>query len=155
MPHFNVFRSIMKHWVLRKLYATLIIAMDDHWVKLSPEQIKYQFSEPNCFLAGVTCSNILCLSCTLSYGILLPAGPRDLFWSHTEAITRGTFSINYYFEPTFEQNCLHISVFQSNTTTYPTISQVTRKGKEIRGRLNKITCFPFLHFNSKFKNKKH
>ena len=29
LAHFNVFRSIMKHWVLRKLYATLIIAMDD------------------------------------------------------------------------------------------------------------------------------
>ena len=90
---FQCVQYTMKHWILWKLYATLIIAMDDRWVKISLEQIKYKFSEPNCFLAGITCSNLLCLNCTLSYGTLLPAGPRDHCRSHTEAVTRGAFLV--------------------------------------------------------------
>ena len=38
-------------------------------------------------LASITCSNILSFSCTLCYGTLLPAGPRDHCRSHTEAVT--------------------------------------------------------------------
>ena len=34
-----------------------------------------------------------------------------------------------------------ISYFQKNHNTYPTISRVTRKGKEIRGRINQKTTF--------------
>ena len=46
---FNVFRSVMKHRVLRELYTALVITMNSSRIHLMIEQVSQNFLKPYCF----------------------------------------------------------------------------------------------------------
>jgi hypothetical protein len=61
VPDLNMLRPIMKHWILREFYATLIITVnDDQWHLLTKQTNQY-LTKPNGLATGLTGRHILCL----------------------------------------------------------------------------------------------
>ena len=78
------FESLMQLWLLQWMIVES---------SFPPNRSDRRFLSQVAFFADITCNNILCLNCTLSYETLFPVGPRDHCRSHTEAVTRGAFLV--------------------------------------------------------------
>ena len=46
---FNVFRFVMKHWVLGELYIALVVTLNSSQIHLMIEQVSQKFAKPYSF----------------------------------------------------------------------------------------------------------
>ena len=48
--YFNVFRSVMKNWVIEELSTALVVTMNSSWIHLMIEQVSQKFAKTYCFM---------------------------------------------------------------------------------------------------------
>jgi hypothetical protein len=76
ISNLDVFRPIMKNWILREFYATLIVTLNHCGPQMHTKYPNQQLAKPYGLTTGLTGCNVLSLSETQSHSLLLPTEPR-------------------------------------------------------------------------------
>jgi hypothetical protein len=90
----NMFRSIMRYWILLDLHTALVIAMNHSGFQHLPKQACKELLKPHCFPYYHTYCNIFGFCGTQGHIIMFPATLGNHGRPQTEATPRGALPVN-------------------------------------------------------------